>query len=126
MKRRNLLLAAAAAPALYAQDEGFTGTPLVRVDSDANETKRTELSEAAGEKYACRIVRRGRNRCVWASRGDRELMRSVAGDWTYYVSPEGSGYVKVLTGAEGQPFDYLEHVTGEFKTVTYWGKRFLR
>jgi hypothetical protein len=125
MKRRNLLLAAVAGSALQAQDEGFTGTPLVRVDADGNETKRTELSEAAGEKYACRIIRKGK-RFVWASRGDRELMRTVAGDWTYYVSPEGSGYVKVLMGVAGQPFDYLEHVTGEFKTVTYWGKRALR
>ena len=125
MKRRNLLLAAVAAPALQAQDDGFIGAPLVRVDADGNEVKRTELSEAAGEKYACRIARKGR-RYVWASRGDRELTRSVSGDWTYYVSPEGSGYVKVLTGASGQAFDYVEHVTGEFKTVTYWGKRVLR
>jgi hypothetical protein len=125
MKRRNLLLAAVAAPALQAQDDGFTGTPLVRVDADGKEAKRTELSEAAGDKYACRIARKGR-RFVWASRGDRELTRTVSGDWTYYVSPEGSGYVKVLTGIAGQAFDYVEHVTGEFKTVTYWGKRALR
>jgi hypothetical protein len=125
MKRRNLLLAAVAAPALEAQDDGFTGTPLVRVDADGDEVKRTELSDAAGEKFACRITRKGR-RYVWASRNDRELTRTVAGDWTYYVSPEGSGYVKVLTGAGGQPYDYVEHVTGEFKTVTYWGKRALR
>ena len=125
MRRRNLLLAAVAGSALDAQDEGFTGIPLVRVDADGNEAKRTELSEAAGEKYACRVVRKGR-RFVWANRGDRELTRTVQGDWTYYVSAEGSGYVKVLTGVEGQPFDYLEHVTGEFKTVTYWGKRALR
>ena len=118
-------MAAVAGSALDAQDEGFTGTPLVRIDSDGNETKRTELNEAAGEKYACRVVRKGR-RFVWASRGDRELTRTVQGDWTYYVSPEGSGYVKLLTGVDGQPFDYLEHVTSEFKTVTYWGKRALR
>jgi hypothetical protein len=125
MKRRNLLFAAVAASTLQAQEDGFTGTPLVRVDADGNETRRTELSELAGEKYACRIMRKGR-RYVWSSRGDRELIRSNAGDWTYYISPEGSGYVKVLTGATGQQYDYLEHVTGEFKTVTYWGKRALR
>jgi hypothetical protein len=125
MNRRNILLAVVAAPTLQAQDDGFTGTPLVRVDADATEVKRTELSELAGEKYACRIVRKGR-KYVWASRGDRELMRSNAGDWTYYISPEGSGYVKVLTGAAGKEYDYVEHVTGEFRTVTYWGKRSLR
>jgi hypothetical protein len=122
VNRRSILLAATAASTLKAQNEGFTGRPLVRVDSDPNETKRTELSELAGQKYECRIDRRGR-KYVWSSRGDRELIRSVAGDWTYYISPEGSGYVKVLTGVEGQPYEYIEHVTGEFKTLTYWGKR---
>src|SRR5262245_16045009 len=120
MTRRNVLLAAASASLLDAQDYGFTGTPLVRVDSDPNETKRTELSDVGGQKYECRVVRKGR-RFVWANRGNRELIRTVAGDWTYYVSAEGSGYVKVLTGKEGERFHYMEHVTGEFKTVTYWG-----
>jgi hypothetical protein len=122
MKRRSILFAAVAASTLHAQDDSFTGTPLVRVDCDENEAKRTELSELAGEKYECRIARKGR-RYVWASRGNRELMRSVAGDWTYFISPEGSGYVKVLTGVAGQPYDYVEHVTEAFKTITYWGKR---
>lgn len=123
MTRRGILLAAAAVSTLEAQDEsGFTGRPLVRVDSDPNETKRTELSELAGQKYECRIDKRGR-KYVWSSRGDRELIRSVAGDWTYFISTEGSGYVKVLTGVDGQAYDYIEHVTGEFKTLTYWGKR---
>jgi hypothetical protein len=122
MNRRNLLLVALSAPMLRAQDDGFTGTPLVRVDADSNETKRTELSDAAGEKYECRVVRRGR-KYAWASRGNRELIRADAGDWTYYVSPEGSGYVKVLTGNVSLPYDYMEHVTDELKTVTYWGKR---
>jgi|SRR5688572_25260295 hypothetical protein len=122
MDRRNLLLAALSAPLLEAQEQAFTGTPLVRVDADSTETKRTELSEVAGQKYECRVVRKGR-KYVWASRGDRELIRANAGDWTYYVSPEGSGYVKVLTGSVTQPYDYMEHVTSELKTVTYWGKR---
>ena len=122
MKRRNLLLAPLAAPFLNAQEEAFTGTPLVRLDADPNEAKRTELSDEAGKKYECRIVKKGR-RYIWASRGNREMIRSNAGDWTYYVSPEGSGYVKILTSAADPQYDYLEHVTGEFKTVTYWGKR---
>ena len=122
MNRRNLLLAALSAPVLRAQDDVFSGRPLIRIDSDANETKRIELSDAAGQKYECRVVRKGR-KYVWASRGDRELIRANAGDWTYYVSPEGSGYVKVLTGDVNLPYDYMEHVTDELKTFTYWGKR---
>ena len=36
-------------------------------------------------------------RYVWASREDRQLNRRESGDWVYYISPEGSGYVKVFT-----------------------------
>ena len=122
MNRRNFLLGAIASSALQAQQEGFTGRPLLRLDADPNEAKRTELSDAAGEKYECRIVKKGR-RYVWASREDRQLNRRESGDWVYYISPEGSGYVKVFTGAAPMPYDYIEHVTGELKTVTYWGKR---
>jgi hypothetical protein len=122
MDRRNVLLAALSAPLLGAETEVFVGTPLIRVDTDATESKRTELSDTAGKKYECRVVRQGR-KYFWASRGSRELTRANAGDWTYYVSPEGSGYVKVLSGDVTLPYEYMEHVTSELKTVTYWGKR---
>jgi len=126
MDRRNLLLAGLSAPlfttSLEAQEDSFTGTPLLRVDADPNETKRTELSDAAGQKYECRVLRKGR-KYVWASRDNRELIRANAGDWTYYISPEGTGYVKVFTGAGSQPYDYMEHLTTELKTLTYWGRR---
>ena len=124
MKRRMLLplLAAAGAPA--ADDVVFEGHPLVRVDADGKEAKLMELSSGAGEKFACRIVRAGRH-YVWANRDNRRLDRVESGDVTYYVSPEGSGYVKVLEIREQgtQDFDYLEHVSAGFKTVTYWGRK---
>ena len=58
MNRRNILLGAIASSALQAQEEGFTGRPLLRLDADPKEAKRTELSDAAGEKYECRIVKK--------------------------------------------------------------------
>lgn len=117
-----VLLAVLSLSMLEGQQEGFSGTPLVRIESDAKETKRTELSEAAGSQGQCRIVKRGR-KYLWASRGNRELIRSDAGDYVYYVSPEGSGYVKVFTGNTSDGYDYMEHLTTELKTVTYWGKK---
>ena len=105
------------------QQLAFTGTPMLRLDADPAENKRTELSEAAGEKYECRVSRKGRS-YVWASRGNRELTRADAGDWTYYISPEGSGYVKVFNGSSAPGgYDYMEHLSAGMKTVTYWGKR---
>jgi hypothetical protein len=106
----------------FGDDEVFIGAPTVRVDSDANETKRVELSDAAAQKYECRIVRKGR-KYLWASRGNRELTRTDAGDYVYFVSEAGSGYVKIFTGEGGESSQYLEHLGSELKTITYWGKR---
>jgi hypothetical protein len=117
-----LLLTLVLTMAAAGQELEFVGTPLLRVDSDPQESKRTELSEAAGEKYECRIAKKGRG-YLWMSRGKRELIRADAGDYTYYVSPEGSGYVKVYKGKTAQPYDYMEHLTSDLKTLTYWGKR---
>ena len=61
-------------------------------------------------------------RYVWASREDRQLNRRESGDWVYYISPGGQRYGRCLR-AVSMPYDYMEHVTGELKTVTYWGKR---
>jgi hypothetical protein len=126
MKRRGvlpLLVAAGAAGAAGADEVVFLGHPMARLDADGKEAKLTELNADAGDKFACRIVRRGRA-YIWANRGNRRLERIESGDFTYYVSPEGSGYVKVLEIREQgvHPFDYVEHVTSGFKTVTYWGR----
>lgn len=109
-------------PLVAADEVVFQGRALVRVDADGKDAKLTELSTDAGMKYGCRIVKRGRS-YAWASRDNRRLDRVEAGDFIYYVSPEGSGYVKVLGPSQrGDGFDYVEHVTAGFKTLTYWGR----
>jgi len=106
----------------FAADEAvFTGIPSVRIDADGTQSVRVELSDLGAKKYECRIVGRGK-KYVWASRGNRELIRSDSGDYTYFISPEGTGYIKVALTKSG-PFDYMESFTTEMKTVTYWGKR---
>lgn len=109
-----------------AQDQVvFTGTPQVRFDSDGTTTKEHDLSQEGASKYICRITSKGK-RFYWASRGNRELIRTDSGDYTYYVSPEGTGYVKIYTGKTNpnvkMPYTYLEHFSSEMKVYTYWGK----
>jgi hypothetical protein len=122
---RVFLLACLLATGLFAQETVvFRGVPQVRFDADGRETNPHALSDEGGQKGSCRIVSKGK-RFYWASRGNRELIRADAGDYTYYISPEGSGYVKIFTGASGgakPPFDYMEQLTSELKTFTYWGK----
>ena len=107
---------------LFAADEPvFTGIPSVRIDADGAQSIRVELSDLGAKKYECRIVGRGK-KYFWASRGNRELIRSDSGDYTYFISPEGTGFIKIALTKSGA-FDYMESFTTEMKTVTYWGKR---
>lgn len=104
----------------------FVGHPMVRFDADGTVNKEHDMSKEGEQKYECRIVSKGK-RFYWASRNNRELIRSEAGDYTYYISPEGTGYVKIYTGKQNagvkMPYDYMEQLTSELKTFTYWGKR---
>lgn len=111
---------------LHADELVFEGVAQVLMNADASKSERHELSDVGGQKYACRIVSKGR-KYYWASRENRELIRADAGDYTYYISPEGTGYVKVFTGKltpGARPgYDYMEQLSSEFKTFTFWGKR---
>jgi hypothetical protein len=108
----------------FGQDTIFVGNPSVRIDSDGKTSTPHDLSAEGASKYACRITGKGK-RYFWASRDNRELIRSNSGDYVYFISPEGTGYVKIFTGKSPGPggFDYLEHFSSELKTLTYWGKR---
>ncbi len=110
-----------AALAFAAEEVIFSGTPSVRIDADGGQSVRVELSDMGAKKYECRIISKGK-KFLWASRGNRELIRSDSGDYTYFISPEGTGYIKVALTKSGT-FDYMESLTSELKTVTYWGKR---
>ncbi|HUS08443.1 MAG TPA: hypothetical protein VMZ52_19215 [Bryobacteraceae bacterium] len=104
----------------------FAGVPSVRVDTAGLDPDARRLSPEDGKKYACRIVAR-KKKFYWASRGDKELIRSEAGDFTYFISPEGTGYIKIYKGTPGGAapnslFGYLEQLSSGLKTVTYFGK----
>ena len=116
---RFALLVFAASLAMAADELVFAGVPTARIDSDGRMTKKAEFSASA----ACRIVKRGR-RYEWASRENRPLDRVDAGDYIYYISPKGSGYIKVAVKPQGASgYDYMEHLSDGFTTVTYWGRK---
>lgn len=119
MIRIIVLLLAATLVVSAADEVVFNGAPEARVDSDGYYTKKNTFSPDA----RCTITRKGKN-YFWTSRGDRKLTRIDAGDFVYYVSPEGSGMIKVRVnkpaGAAG--WDYMETLTTDWVVVTYWGK----
>lgn len=92
------------------------GTPSVKVESFLDETTRHELTEKQMRKYQLTISEVG-GKFYWESRGQREMLKNVSGVYIIYVSPKGSGYVKVSTLNNF----YIEHIHQGLNTITYWG-----
>ena len=127
MARILLLLLCATLLIGAASDETvvFTGIPTVRVDVAGLDPDARKLTPDDGKKYQCRVVAR-KKKYYWASRGDKELIRSDSGDFTYFISPEGTGYIKIYKGEPGghapnSLFGYFEQLSSGLKTVTYFG-----
>ena len=76
------------------------------------------------------ITQRG-DRYFWTTREDRELEHRASGAFHYFISPAGSGYIKILDKSslpgfvpgKGEPrYRYMEHMPFFLGTVTYWGE----
>ena len=93
------------------------GTPIVKVESFPDQTKRHELTKKQMKEYQVIISQEG-NKFYWNSREGKELKRTASGAFVYYVNVAGSGYVKV----SNLDNTYMEHITSGLATITYWGK----
>ena len=81
--------------------------------------------------FACIISEIG-GKYYWATRENKEMVRSTSGSFTTYSAVDGSGYVRVLdpdlkelaalmSDTEAK-FDYVEHLLIGLRTVTYFGR----
>ena len=102
----------------YSQDKKIEvlETPFVKVESNSNTTTRYELTKKQNKEYQLIITDVG-GRFYWESRGGKELLKSNSGIYSNYVSPVGSGYIKVST----MDNTYIEHIHQGLNTLTYWG-----
>lgn len=104
------------------------GSPSIRVDSDATQTRRRELTGTDRAKARVRIERVG-DKYFWVTRGDRELIHHEGGIYHYFIDPLGGGYVKVVDWHDvpaadrpkGPRYSFYEHVSLGEGTITYWG-----
>ncbi|MFH1878728.1 MAG: hypothetical protein ABH883_07980 [Candidatus Omnitrophota bacterium] len=95
------------------------GIPRSRVDSNNAATERKVLDKEESEKSMLRITRRD-GKFFWTSRGERELVHRVYGDFDFFYPYDGSGYVRAVS-INGQPY-YMENVHKYMTTITFWGK----
>ena len=108
---------------VHADEIVFRGLPLVRLIATPAHDNREKLDADAAQKSECLVVLRGR-KFYWRSRNDVLLNKVETSDFTYFISPEGFGFIKVFTGQRkaDAAAEYIESITREFDVITYWGK----
>jgi hypothetical protein len=123
---RNIVLSVAAllvsANAAGAETE-FEGTPQTRVEVTLGATTSEAVPRDEREKRRVVITRDG-DKYYWASRNNTPLYKLDSGDYVTYVAATGVGYVRVLSPrkATGRNVRYMEHLTVQMGSITYFGK----
>ena len=100
----------------------LNGVPSVKVVSSAGVTERQELTDAEKNQFRV-LVTKIDDMYVWETRGKKLLFKTQSGVHRHFISPEGSGYVKVVAAGtpQDEPLSYMEHLNMGLMTVTYWG-----
>jgi hypothetical protein len=113
-----ILLLTISVESSYSEDRKLTtmGFPVSKIESNQNQTKRYELTKNQTKEYQV-VISEFEGRFYWESRNKLELIKTISGIYTNYVSPTGSGYIKVSTLDN----TYLEHINSGLGTITYWG-----
>lgn len=96
----------------------INGFPIKKVMSDIEGTESVTVPEKERLSYRLLIIKKDR-KYVWASRENKNLIFSQNGAFYDFVEPNGRGYIRVSI-ADGKCL-YMEHLTLEFKNITYWG-----
>lgn len=109
----------------HADDVIALGTPLIKIESSFESTKRYELSETEMSEYILVIVFSGKE-IRWKSRNNKLLTYTRSGAFHHFVNESGSGYIKIgdisqFTGGSEKQYLYIEHIHLGFSTITYWG-----
>ena len=95
------------------------GVPTIKVETGEDATRRRTLTkaEATAETLAIRVVD---GRYYWASRGNRPLTLTAAGEMTYLSSTEPGQYVR-LRKIKNKLY-YVEHLDMGPQSIIYSGE----
>jgi hypothetical protein len=117
------LAAAQSAPSretvIPSTDGVIEGEPTVRVDVTSTGATRHQLDsrEAAQNRLEIKVVD---GRYFWASRENRPLTVSPAGEYVYLSSAEPGQYIRFRK--IDNRLSYVEHLDVGSGSVTYWGE----
>ena len=108
----------------------FAGLPGVKVSEGGVERVPENVSRDRAVNLVCVISRIG-DKYYWASRENKEMIRTASGAFITFLAVDGAGYVRIvapgmkgavsLMGDTETRFDYVEHVLIGLRSVTYYG-----
>jgi hypothetical protein len=108
--------------AAAAADTEFEGTPGTKVEVTLGAVSSEKVPKGEALQHRVLITREG-DQYFWASRNNTPLYRLDSGDYVTYIAATGVGYVRVLnpSKARGRKVTYMEHLTVQLGSVTYFG-----
>ncbi|MFC1708834.1 hypothetical protein ACFL2J_02065 [Candidatus Omnitrophota bacterium] len=103
----------------YSENIAFEGTPISRTSSTSHGTESVQITEEKQINYKL-VITKENYEFFWFSRERKKLKYIRSGVFSYFVSEDGSGYIKISKMEEGK-YLYLEHMNLGLHTITYWG-----
>jgi hypothetical protein len=108
----------------------FSGIPSIKISEGGVERTPETLSRERAIYVGCVISQIGA-KYYWATRENKELIRSKTGAFITFVAVDGAGYIRTvspemkraasLMGETEAKFDYVEHLLIGLKSITYYG-----
>lgn len=108
----------------------FSGAPVIKISEGGVERFPEKVSKEKASNLRC-VISRIEGKYYWASRENKELLRTVSGAFITFFAIDGSGYVRIIPPelkgtaslmAEAESkFDYVEHLLIGLRHITYYG-----
>ena len=106
------------------------GRPTVKISEGGVSRLPQQLSYEEAVNLEC-IVSAINGRYYWASRENKELIRTESGAFITFVASNGAGYIRIikpdfkaaasLMSDSEATFDYVEHILIGLRSVIYYG-----
>jgi hypothetical protein len=108
----------------------FSGLPSTKLSEAGLDRVVQRLERKDAANLAC-IVSEIDGKYYWATRENKQLVRTESGAFITFVAVNGSGYVRFINPKMKQAaalmseteakYDYVEHLVIGLGSVTYWG-----
>jgi hypothetical protein len=113
----------------------FEGIPVKKILTSYETVETSKIESKEAKELNKTVISKIGDQYYWTSRNNKPLVKEQSGTYISYVSIDGSGYVRCYIPAmyelieklppekKAKEISYVEHVTLQFKSVTYYGNK---